>query len=94
VNVCFEVMAYCLHALLSLTMLATLTQLEPLVYTKPEDEYFHKHCSWSFTIATPKVLLKYVPPLVAHSLGTCVITLPTDHTHCSSACRRGSLQRI
>ena len=45
-----------LHALLSLTMLAILTQLEPLVYTKPEDEYFHKHCSWSFTIATPKVL--------------------------------------
>lgn len=30
-------------------------QLEPLVYIKPEDEFFHKHCSWSFTIATPKV---------------------------------------
>lgn len=34
-----------------------LTQLEPLVYTKPEDEFFHKHCSWSFTIATPTVWL-------------------------------------
>lgn len=56
-----------LHSVLRLIMLATLVmQLEPLVYTKPEDEYFHKHCSWSFTIATPKVW----PPVWAHSIGT------------------------
>lgn len=29
-------------------------KLEPLVYVKPEDEFFHKHCSWSFTFSTPK----------------------------------------
>ena len=89
-NVCSEVVACCLHALLSLTMLATLTQLEPLVYTKPEDEYFHKHCTWSFTTATPKVLQGHLRRCIvtchgcgctvwARALLLLVFTIPTAH---------------
>jgi hypothetical protein len=49
------------QTLMAFTTLAM--QLEPLVYTKPDDEYFHKHCSWSFTIATPNALLHRTPHL-------------------------------
>jgi hypothetical protein len=44
-----------------MTLAVLIAQLEPLVYTKPEDEFFHKHCSWSFTIAAPKVLQVTMP---------------------------------
>ncbi len=27
--------------------------LADVVYMRPEDEYYHKHCSWSFAFAVP-----------------------------------------
>jgi len=48
------------------------------VYTKPEDEFFHKHCSWSYTFSTPKVSKL---PDCHHCFG-CQKLRPLWHTVC------------